>query len=365
MCGGACMERLKIRREGFELYSGGYPRYPQNFTRDSILSAVLASDAKMLRNQLEFCALRQGVKKNPHSGEEPGKIFHAQPGAQIRGLVSDFNACDSTALFVYGHEVYQQLTGDVTLVERFRKHIERAIAYVRSHLRDNLFVEDPAFCGAKRFALKVTYWKDAEMQDRQDAEPSYPVVYMLAHVQNMRALRSAAKLLDAPELARIADEMAARLQDLFDSESGTFYIAKDALGPIRGISSDTLHALCYLQPGDLSDRQIAQIVESSKALETCAGYRGSNTPGAGYSGADYADLVWVFEQALIHIGAQRFGLKHVQEVSSRVLDYVKDSDTELLLIKGDTVTKKGCDPQLWTIAAKKYFAKAGVAVLSK
>lgn len=346
------MKRLAAGHDG--LYQAGLPHFPRNFTRDSIISALLLRDAEMLANQLSFCAAQQGRSPNQYNGEEPGKIFHEYPGVEINGLSTEFNACDTTALYVIGHEVYQQLSGDTGLASKQRENIDGAVAYILSHLKDGLFIEDPRYAGADDFALKVTYWKDSELPGRKEGKPKYPVCYTLAHVQNMRALRSAARLLSSKRLETIAKTMSEALQRLYDRERGAYYIGIDAEGPIRGVSSDSLHALFYLDQDDLPKEVREGIVASSETLETPVGYRTLSAQLAEEMNDQYHGLtVWPFEQALIHIGARKFGLKRVEEVSERVTKYL-DTDPELFVI-GDGITKAGCDPQLWTIAAKEYF----------
>ena len=64
--------------------------------------------------------------------------------------------------------------------------------------------------------------------------------------------------------------------------------------------------------------------------------------------------IWPFEQAIINIGARKFGIRRVKNISSKIMK-VLDSDPEIFVIDGKEIKKGGCDPQLWTIAAKKYF----------
>ena len=90
------MEKLKIERDGIELFNAGFPNFPRNFTRDSIISGLIMRDAKMLRNQLLYSSKMQGKKNNSKTGEEKGKIFHESPGYIINQLSTEFNACDTT-----------------------------------------------------------------------------------------------------------------------------------------------------------------------------------------------------------------------------------------------------------------------------
>jgi len=365
------MDRLITEYRGFTLYNAGLPNFPRNFTRDSIISAILSRDSRMLESQLNFCTYEQGANKNPKNGEEPGKIFHEYPGVNLNGLSTKFSACDTTALFLIGHKFYIDITGDKSLAEYQNKSIENATEYILSHLnQDSLFMEDPKFCNGKKFALKATYWKDSEMISRKNGEPAYPVCYLLAHVQNICGMRCAAKILN-PKYFRIAEKMKKGMEKLFNPTSNNFYIAVDKKGPIEAVSSDLLHMLFYLEPGDLKNKQLEGILESSKILETEIGYSILEHGFSGKINSEYhTKTVWPFEQAIINSGAikhrlwaERYGftnlaksLRHVEEVSSRIMSKL-DTDPEIFILGNPEVKKGGCDPQLWTIAAKKYFNK--------
>lgn len=351
---------LALVHNGITLYSAGLPNFPSNFTRDSILSAILLHDAKMLRDQLVFCAAAQGRQKNRYSGEEPGKIFHEMPPARVRGLSTEFNACDTTALFIIGHEKYLRMTEDVAFISRQRKYLEKAVSYILSHLVNNLFIEDPQLSGADHLALRVTYWKDSIIHSREGGVPAYPAVFTLAHVQNMRALRSAAFLLDAPDLAERAAQMLKYLWILYNDTSHTFHIGLDQRGYFTGISSDSLHLLYYLEPDDIPLEKIESLVDSMRVLETTHGYRTMAEIQKYSSGLEvgegeyHAQTVWPFEQAFIHMAAKKFGLFHVMEVSERVAKFL-DTFTEIFMIDESGFRKDGAQNQLWTIAAKAYF----------
>lgn len=347
---------LEFKEDGLTLYHAGLPHFPRNFSRDSIVSSLIAKDTAMLRDQLIYCAIHQGQKSNSQNGEEPGKIHHELPEFIIDGLSTKYAACDTAALFLIGHQFYKELTGDGTLVESQRENILRAAEYIKTHIKNGLFVEDPSFSGSHRFALKVTYWKDSAIPSRSDGEPDYPVVYPLAHIQNLAGIRAAAKLLAADDLTRLALAMQKALPQLFDPEFGTLFIGLDKKGPIKGITSDSLHALYYLETEDVTQEQIQKIVSASRELETPAGYRTMSVKTSELMGDKYhANTVWPFEQAIISMGAEKFGLPEVSEISRRVFGFM-DTFPEILVIGENSEIKKGgCDPQLWSLAAVSYF----------
>ena len=350
------LDQLNLEKDGLRLYSAGLPGFPGNFSRDSILSAILMQNAPMLRDQLIFCARKQGKSKNRFTGEEPGKIFHELPGVKIRKLSTEYNACDTTALFLIGHEIYKKMTGKNDLLNDHIENIENAKNYIFSHIKHKLFLETPKHCGSDRFALNVTYWKDSEMPDRENGTPTYPVAYTLSHIQNLRALKSASFLLHDSLFQEIADDMLVQLKKfLIDRGRNIFYLARDAEGPIVAVSSDMLHSLFYLERGDLEKDLIKGILENSVSLETKMGYRALSEEDSRKVGDIYhSKTIWPFEQAIINIGARKFGLNRIEKISSRIINYL-DTNPEIFIIRDGLIEKGGNDPQLWTIAAKKYF----------
>src|SRR6266481_629289 len=187
------LKNLKFEPEGIPIYAAGLPNFSRNFTRDSIISGILMKDSDMLRNQLEFCALHQGMTKDPKTGEEPGKMFHEFPGVWNGDYSTKYNASDATALYLIGHRVYQELSQDNSLIQKHQDNIKRALDYSLTHIKDNLFIESPEFCGAKAFALPVTYWKDSQITGRSRGVPIYPVIYSVVQAQYIDALRSTAQ----------------------------------------------------------------------------------------------------------------------------------------------------------------------------
>ena len=364
-------EVLAAEYDGLRLYRAGIPNFKANFTRDSVITALLSRNGGMLEDQLAFCAYKQGRKRDWMNGEEPGKIFHEYPGFRMGRYTTEYNACDTTALFLIGHQAYREWSNDDKFASKYRKSIEKAAAYIMSHLKGNMFIEDPAFCGARRFALKVTYWKDSGMRGRRGMQPRYPVVYTLAHIQNIAGLHSAALLLKRKNLDGTALRMKkTMMSELYDKKSGLFVMARDRLGSIKGLSSDQLHALFYLEPGDVPAGVIERIVEACGELETPIGYKVL----AGVSEDSKADAyhtktVWPYEQAIIHAGAYRHRMwaeslgyaslakkfSRVESVSRRVIKRMGRGAPEIFVMENGWIKRGGCDPQLWSVGAKVYF----------
>ena len=357
------------------LYNAGYPRYAHFFTRDSIISAILLRDAVMLRDTLSFCIEKQGKTEDSYSGEEVGKIIHEYPGVTIRGLSTSYNACDSTAMFLVGCSLYRDWTGDEEFIESNLGAIKSAVNYIKKHIHNGAFIENPENSFAKRFALKVTYWKDSELFGRRNGEPVYPVIYTLAHVQNICALRAGAKLLNDSSLSVIAHGMVLYLNKKLLDFKNSFLIVLDKDGGISVPSSDFLHMLSYLNQGDLSEQSLNKIADLSSGLETSVGFRTLGKEESQFMTDHYhSKTVWPFEQAFINNGAKKFRLwaeesgfhylveklSHIEEVSARTNAMLSDTSIpELFIIDSlDEVRNGGNKKQLWTLAAKYYFSQS-------
>jgi glycogen debranching enzyme len=213
--------------------------------------------------------------------------------------------------------------------------------------------------GADRFALKVTYWKDSELNvPGRDREPSYPVAYALVHFQVKSALQAAARMTRSRELRDQARAMTQRGFATFWRDDH-FAVAVEATGAvIDAPSSDSLHALLFLRPDEVSAEDADRVVGYSRQLETRVGYRPALAQRSGVD--DYhTRWVWVHEQALLHAAARRHGLERAEEVTSRIIPTLDQSFPEL--IDPDTGQLGGNPTQLWSVGAHVYFQQVRVA----
>lgn len=340
------------------VYQAADPGYAANFSRDSLTYALLAEDLRALRAQVEFSARHQGRRHDPETGEEPGKIHHELPGVPMRGLWTTYNACDTTALFVIGLNRLAR-RGDDGIARRYGQHLDLALEYFHAHLDDDVFREDPRQCGAERFALKVTYWKDSELNGAGERrEPKYPVAYALPHFQCKAALAAAAQLTRSRDLAAEAEAMTRRGFEVF-WRGDHFAVAVQGDGMVVDApSSDSLHSLLYLRRHEISADDAQAVVRYSEQLATAVGY----LPGlAREQGGDeyHTRWVWVHEQALLHAAARRHRLEAAEHVTERILPALAHGFPELI----DPATRKpgGNPTQLWSIGAHVYFERDRVA----
>jgi len=377
------MECLKIPpgeiegSNGLQLYYAG-TGYKQNFLRDTIYANYLDPDPEMLRSQLIFSARKQAHEINPQNGAEKWKLAHQVPGFIMpNGKSTEFSACDGAAWFVIGHFLYQELTGDQSLVQRHLNNLLGALSgYAESHINDlGIFFDDPRHCEATEFALKRTDWRDSVTPGRDNDQVVWPASFPLAQALYIKAFRDGYKLFGQSYFEKKAQQLIGGLNGLFDERLGGFCLAKDSLGMVSVANTDSLGMLSFLDWNDISQEQIETIIESSSVLETPIGYIATNPRVKGAD--DYHFRVWAQDQALIHMGASRFlrlaaengcdeldkPLEKVKEVSGRIgrvmVGDLSHAWETYVLVDGEII-RKGCEDQLWADSAKRYLIRQGV-----
>jgi glycogen debranching enzyme len=347
----------KVGNREFHLYKAGLPHFTRNFTRDSIISAILMEDLFMLQEQLELCSLLQGQKIDSITGEEKGRIFHEYPGVIIRDFNTLFNACDTTCLYLIGWQFLLVKSQNAeSLIKKYKNNIQLATDHIISHIKGNKYQEDPAFVNSDKYALKVTYWKDSAISKRQGGQPDYPVVYTLAQCQAINGLRAAASLLNQIEYNEIANNLVSGLHELFDVTRNEFAVLEDSTGKIFVTSDDILHALFYLEVDDLNEDHLKALQDLAKQLTTNLGFRTNSSNFCDLNEGYHSCTLWPFEQALIYIGAKKFKLENIAGICTGILPYL-ESGPEIFHLVGDTFKAGGCDPQLWTLACRIFFQK--------
>jgi len=355
---------------GTEIYDeAAYPGYRSSFTRDSAVANSLRGDPEVLENRLEFSLRRIGDVQNPITGQEPGKPHHELPDViSASGLSTAYNACDTAAEVLRAISALAE-RGKTDLIDKYPEKIEQMVGYIKRHVNANgLFIEDPAFSGNKepdgrnrKFGLKVTYWKDSELNRHGSREPHYPIVYTLAHFQNARALERFGQVMGDERLTRYGRYMTeAGLQYLWNQDH--FVTAIDQDGVVDSPNSDSLHALLYITPSNLPAGYAQKVEQYMKILETDAGYR-SGIP-VSQDVDDYHMGVWTHEQAQLHAAAELQNLGHAQEVTRLILPFIdpkKDFFPEVLDAQNFSPT--GNKKQLWAIGAYLYFQNPKAALL--
>jgi hypothetical protein len=363
------MQSLAVRVGSEIYYEAADPGYKSSFTRDSLISMSLRGDPEILESQVEYSALRLGKVQNPLTGEEPGKAHHELPSVTTEnGLDTAYNGCDTTAELLRSIAVLAE-TGHSDVLDKYASVINESVEYIVRHVNTKgLFEEDPKYAGVtaedgreRKFGLKVTDWKDSELNREGSRQPNYPIVYTLAHFQNAEALQRIGKVTDNEMLTDYASHMiAAGLEYLWAGDH--FITAVDGDGIVDPPSSDSLHALLHISPSELPYDYAQKIEQYSKQLETPAGYR------AGIPVTSDVDIyhmkVWTHEQALLHAAAKKHELYRSQEVARKITSFIfPQEDIFPELIDPGTLEPDGNICQLWAMGAYLYFQSPERALL--
>lgn len=349
------LDRLRVN--GSNLYRAADPGYPGNFSRDSFTHALLTDDKDTLLAQVDFSSRHQGTQKNRFTGEEDGKFHHEIIPEGLRGVQfgeddyeTIYNACDNDALYLLAVKRLVEM-GEVQVLSTYRPNIEAAIGYIYNHLQDEVFYEDPAHCGGDKFALRVTYWKDSVLNWHIE-EPTYPITYALPHFQNSAALRAIGNVMNRPELIEKGKSMEQAGVERFWRD-GHFVTAIDGNQDIIDPpSSDSMHALYFVDPNEIPPDTAKGIETYMESLETKAGYR-TGIPVTDSKDVYHTKYVWTHEQAILHAAARLHKLLRAQEVAKRVVPYFNGNFPEL--IDAEDFTQQGNKVQLWAVGASIYF----------
>lgn len=339
--------------------------YFRIFARDCLLSAILLKDKEFLHNILKFCFLTQGKCYDKVSGEEQGKIFHEIPPVLLRGKSTKYSASDSTALFLIALQEYAEKMHDLSFLKSHASKIKEAVAYIKRHMKERIFWENPKFCGAKRFALKTTYWRDGGVPKRKDNEPEWPAAYSLLQAQTAAGLRAAAKIsekiklkFEKRKLLFLAEKSASAIfKKFWDEKRNIPSICIDKKGKISVLTTDCLHMLYYLEKQDVPKEKLEAIRRKAMQLEAEFGYLTSICKAGQWPW----HAIWPYENAFIALAAEKHGLSHEKEVAERVLRMAETRYPFAEYFYYDKKTKKvmpgGCNVQLWSVAAMKALSK--------
>jgi len=340
------------------------------FGRDLLTTSLMVQETQMMQETIHFVCATLGRKLDPVTGEEPGRGIHEVSPVMIRGRLTHYNAAEVSLLLLIVAAKYWSMTANGSFTQEERQGLIAALAYLRAHMHDGLFLEDPQRCGAECYALRATYWKDSTLPGHTD--PEYPVSYTLVQAEAIAALRAATKLAEplgisdqAEELRIMANKATERLfTDLWDDEANYPLLARDRKGKINGISSDALHMLAYLQKEAVPAGKLAGIVERARQLTTPYGYR-TYAPGQ----IDYAPTayhlgaIWPFEQVFIARGAIVHELPKILGIALRTIDALEELGFAELyyweegrgLAEAAAADAEGCDLQLWSLSVPGAF----------
>jgi len=360
-----------------DVVAAGVPWFMALFGRDSLLTSwmMLPFAPQLARGTLRTLARLQGVRSDPRTEEEPGKILHevrlgADLSLALGGESVYYGSIDATPLFVMlvGRALRWGFPAET--IAALRPAVERALSWlVTAGDRDgDGFVE---YARSSDRGLANQGWKDSVdgVTFRSGALATAPIA--LAEVQGYAyaAMRAAGDLYRAwgePETARTWDERATRLRARFDEafwmpDEGCYAQALDAdKAPVDAVTSNAGQCLwtgiVLPERADaVIDRMLQPDMFTGFGIRTLSSASGAFNPASYHNGS-----VWPHDTALIAAGMAAYGRRDAAaRVVEGLLDALEAFDGRLPeLFCGFSRDEKAapvpyptsCSPQAWAAA---------------
>ena len=179
-----------------DVITAGIPWYSTVFGRDSIITSLetLPLNPVIARDTLRYLARRQGVREDPFTEEQPGRILHELRRGEMarRGEIPHvpyFGTVDATPLWlVLLHETWRW-TGDDALVTELLPNAERALDWIDRYgdADGDGFVE---YARTSAKGLVNQGWKDSgdgvSFPDGRQPEPPIALVEVQGYVYDAK-----------------------------------------------------------------------------------------------------------------------------------------------------------------------------------
>ncbi|GAA4575523.1 glycogen debranching N-terminal domain-containing protein [Planotetraspora kaengkrachanensis] len=363
--------------------AAGAPWFMTLFGRDSLLTSWLALplDPNLALGTLHRLARLQGVKSDPLTEEEPGKIMHelrygvrtaaSEPGAQAY-----YGSVDATPLFVGLLGELRRWGVHHDAVEGLLPHADAALRWIERYgMRDGfLWYQRKTDQG-----LVNQGWKDSfdgiNFADGALARPPIALAEVQGYVYSAYVARHHfAREAGDDETADRCMASALELREAFNrtfwlADKGYFAIGLDRDGrPIDGLASNMGHCLwsgivdldkaVSVAAHLMSDRMFTGF-----GIRTLASGMGAYNPMSYHNGS-----VWPHDNALITVGLMRYGfVEEAQRVAAGMLDAARLFGGRLpeLFCGFDRAEfpvpvpyPTSCSPQAWASAAPIQLTRA-------
>ncbi|MET8999227.1 glycogen debranching N-terminal domain-containing protein [Amycolatopsis sp. NPDC004169] len=358
--------------------AAGAPWYLTLFGRDSLWAArlLLPLGGHLAAGTLRTLARRQGVRYDPHTEEQPGKILHEVRAApidtgQVRLGSRYYGTIDATPLWIcLLHEAWHAgLPAEE--VERLLPHLLAAMSWLTGTDADpdgdGLIEYRPSPAGG----LTHQGWKDSHDAFLHDdgRHPRAPLALCEAQGYAYAAARAAVELGQAfrrPEVAEWAS-WAHRLEQRFratfwtEDASGRYpAIALDAeKNPVHGATSNMAH---LLGTGLLTGEEAALVAHrlGHPDLTTRFGLRTLSSASPLYNPFSYhRGSIWPHDTAIALTGLAAEGhhdqAGRLAEAILRTAGHFRGHVPELFALLDDSgaplAYPAACKPQAWSAAA--------------
>lgn len=369
--------------------SAGIPWYAVPFGRDSIITALqtLIYNPRIADGTLRLLAQFQGVRENPDTEEEPGKIFHELRRGELANLAEIphlpyYGTIDATPLFVVLFVETMAWLGDGDMGRALYKDLLpaalRALEWCDNHgdLDGDGYVEYRP--GAKG-GVTNQGWKDSfdSLQYPDGSPATLPAALIEVQGYVYEAKMGLARLARlngneplASQLAQEASAMKDRLnRDFWMDDEGFFAQALD--GDKRPVPSVTSNPGHILWSGAADAEKAARLVDRLMAEDMFSGWgiRTLSSRSPNYNPMSYHNgSVWPHDNSMIALGMKRYGFDKaaaevIEAVTSAGLRFPSNRLPELFcgfprdrrFNSSPAAYIVSCSPQAWAAASPFLF----------
>ena len=322
------LEALRLEDPTFErgvfIPAAGVPWFVTLFGRDSLIVSMqgISGFPEFASGALRRLSELQATEDDPERDMEPGKIPHEIRHGELAQLgilpfQPYYGTHDATSLFVIVLSYLYHWTGDASLLQRYLKHAEAAIAWIDRY-------GDRDRDGFQEYQTRSTHgfynqgWKDAGDAIVEADGSLAPLPIGTCELQGyvFDAKTRMAEIYevlgrdkDARRLRREAQRLYERVNEVFWwEEEGTYYLGLNGRKEgIRSVASNAGHLLqSGIVPTDRAGRVVKRLLEDD--MWSGWGIRTLSADHPAYNPFSYqTGSVWPHDNAAIAGGFRRYG----------------------------------------------------------
>ena len=311
-------------RGGTFVPAAGIPWFVTLFGRDSLVVSMESISAfpEFALGALRTLSKVQATDDDAEQDKEPGKIPHEIRSGELASLkllpfAPYYGTADATPLFIIVLSYAYQWSGDVALLQRYRRNAEAALNWMLQY-------GDRDGDGFQEYSRRSSQgifnqgWKDSwdAIRHADGSIPEAPIALCELQGYAFDALLRMAEIYDLlkePDKAADLRERARRLYQQFNEvfwweAEGTYYLGLDKeKRPMETVASNAGHCLAsgIVPPeraGRVVDRLMADDMWSGWGIRTLSSDHPSFNPYNYQTGA-----VWPHDNSLIVLGMRRYG----------------------------------------------------------
>ncbi|MDQ4075489.1 MAG: amylo-alpha-1,6-glucosidase, partial [Chloroflexota bacterium] len=309
-----------------QFFAAGIPWFATLFGRDSLITALqtLAYDPDIAEQTLRVLARHQGQHVDEWQDEQPGKILHELRIGELARLgeiphTPYYGTVDATSLFLILVGRHAAWTGDLTVFNDLRSHIEHALEWMSQYgdREGDGYIEYESESTSEQGLINKG-WKDSGNaivnDDGSLAKPPIALVEVqgyayLAKLTLADLYQRAGEPKRAAQLRHEAEELRARFnRDFWLEDKGFYALALQASNrPAAVLSSNPGHALWS---GIADPDKARRTVEALMADDMYSGWgvRTLSTKERRYNPIGYhLGTVWPHDNSFIAAGFRRYG----------------------------------------------------------